>query len=348
MYSTRSRPNPLLGLLAMLAVFGLVAAACSDDDDSAGPEVGTDVEDVTDVGDDGVVDDGIVEDLPFAEDELVGEEVTVSGDIFSIEDAFTFQIEGPDGPLLVFSADALPEGTDEGTLVQVTGTVREVLVDTFENDFGFAYDPLYETFVERAAIAADEVVVLEGDDGAQAGPPLAANAELSELNDSDVEGDAAIVVEDLSMTVTLSAQNTSGSLPHAMHIHFEPGTPSTCPDDEFDEDDDGFLTTAEGVPAYGPVQVALTTDGDFSADSALELGRFPSSDADGRLTFDRTFDIDQATFDAMAETMQVAVVIHGADLDDSAEYDGDAESSLDPDLPLEATLPVACGIAELA
>jgi len=127
------------------------------------------------------------------------------------------------------------------------------------------------------------------------------------------------------------------------HIHFASGTDSTCPGVDADEDADGLISTVEGVPFYGGVQMSLTTDGDFTGDSGLAIDRFPTADDEGNLDYERTFELDAA----MAESItgqQFAVVQHGIDIDESGAYDGDAMSSLDPTLPLEATIPAVCGV----
>ena len=328
-----SRLARVLGTLSSLV---MIAAACGDDDDSAGPEVGVDVDDLADGPDLGD---------PLAP--LEGSEVQVSGEVSEVYESDAFEIAGPDGSALVIPSSAVPEGLEEGALVQADGTVRLVVVDAFEDDFGVVYNDLYTDFVERYALAADNLVVLEGDDGDGTGGTPAGNAPLESLNESEVSGDTALVLRDGQLEVTLSAGGLSPDLAHAMHVHFAAGEASECPPPgEFDVDGDGLLTTADGVPSYGSVQIALTTDGDFGADSALALDRFPVADGDGNLEFQRTFDLD----DEMAEMlggMQVAVVVHGTDLDLSGDYDGDAESSLDPSVPLEATLPVACGTTTL-
>jgi hypothetical protein len=48
-----------------------------------------------------------------------------------------------------------------------------------------------------------------------------------------------------------------------------------------DTDGDGFISTIEGLPAYGEIQISLTTEGDVSTASGLALERFPVADASG-------------------------------------------------------------------
>lgn len=165
-------------------------------------------------------------------------------------------------------------------------------------------------------------------------------ADLQSLNDSGVTGTATVELSGNSVTVTIETSGYTGENPHAQHFHI--GGNNECPGEDAAGDDD-LITTAEGAPAYGEVRVSLTTDGDVSADSALAVERFPTPDADGTITYERTFDLpDGVTADDIS---QAVVVQHGlASLGgDEAAYDGDQESSLDPSLPLEATIPAACG-----
>ena len=141
-----SRLARVLGTLSSLV---MIAAACGDDDDSAGPEVGVDVDDLADGPDLGD---------PLAP--LEGSEVQVSGEVSEVYESDAFEIAGPDGSALVIPSSAVPEGLEEGALVQADGTVRLVVVDAFEDDFGVVYNDLYTDFVERYALAADNLVTL--------------------------------------------------------------------------------------------------------------------------------------------------------------------------------------------
>ncbi|HSL56832.1 MAG TPA: DUF4214 domain-containing protein [Acidimicrobiales bacterium] len=154
-------------------------------------------------------------------------------------------------------------------------------------------------------------------------------------------GTAEVTVSGGQATVIIEAADLSPAVaPHAQHIHGVIGAPNQCPDpDTADSDGDGIVTTAEGVPFYGGIQVALTTSGDMSPDSGLATDRFPVTEG-GAYTYERTFPIAQQIADSLGNHV---IVIHGADLNASGEYDGDARSSINPDLPLEATVPTACG-----
>lgn len=115
--------------------------------------------------------------------------------------------------------------------------------------------------------------------------------------------------------------------------------------DADDADADTFISTTEGEPAYGPINVSLTTEGDVSPDSALAVDRFPTGDT---VTYDRTFDVP-AGFD-MANLEDAVIVQHGIDVNGNGTYDMKAlgASELDPALPAEAAHPATCGALNLA
>lgn len=178
-------------------------------------------------------------------------------------------------------------------------------------------------------------------------------AEVAENAPGDVEGTVRLKgLPNGKVIVTIDASGLAPNLPHAQHIHVPGGEDGgefvrgACPTIADDGNGDGLVDTLEGVPAYGGVKQSLTTSGDTGPGSALAVDRFPVADADGNLTYERTF---TPTDDRVHEQLgDVEVVVHGIDLDGSGAYDGDAESSLtagNPDLfvPLEATIPVLCG-----
>ena len=182
--------------------------------------------------------------------------------------------------------------------------------------------------------AADEVGETEQGMGAM-------EVQLDTLNDSGITGSATVEVnDDGTVTVSLDSNGFTGTNPHAQHLHI--GGEGQCPDMGA-AGDDGILDTAEGIPAYGEVKVALTTEGDVSAESALAVERFPAADDGGAVTYERTFELPSGV---TADDVSNAVVVqHGfAGMGgDPAAYDGDMKSALDETLPLEATIPVACG-----
>lgn len=164
------------------------------------------------------------------------------------------------------------------------------------------------------------------------------SATLSALNDSGAGGTATVELNDdaSQATITLDSTGLADGLPHAQHIHGELGTANTCPTPDADENGDGVVDVAEGLPSYGGIQVSLTTEGDTSADSGLAVDRYPV----GNESYSRTVDISE---EVSGELENLHIVVHGVDENGNGEYDGDAESSLDPNLPREATLPASCG-----
>ncbi len=151
---------------------------------------------------------------------------------------------------------------------------------------------------------------------------------------------ALVSIDGDQMTVRIEANGLSPSLVHAQHIHGEVGVQASCPGIDADADGDGIVSTVEGAGQYGTVKVSLTTEGDTSPDSALAIDRYPVAEADGTYVYERTFTVDP---EVAANVSLWTVVVHGVDLDESGEYDGDARSSLTDELPLEATMPATCG-----
>lgn len=154
--ATSARP------LAAAVAGVLLLSACGDDD---GGRDGVAIEDVTeregfDYGPLGeVVEDG---------DQLVGQTVTVSGEVSAQINDRVFHIaaeEGTDG-LLIVSEQPVVDQLDSNDVVEVTGTVREVDPSTFEEEFSVPYVEDYEAFDTRHGILATSVEVIaqaEGD-----------------------------------------------------------------------------------------------------------------------------------------------------------------------------------------
>ncbi len=166
-------------------------------------------------------------------------------------------------------------------------------------------------------------------------------AQLKPLNRSGVSGDLYAMVKGDQATVRLVTQGASENLPHAQHFHI--GGNSECPNTSADTDGDGFISSVEGLPSYGPVEVSLTETGDVSASSGLALDRFPVASSDGIVTYERTFTLPAGI--TAADVANGVVVQHGiSDLfGDKNAYDGEKRSTLDMSLPFEGTAPSACG-----
>jgi hypothetical protein len=191
---------------------------------------------------------------------------------------------------------------------------------------------------------------------------VALSARLTELNGSGASGRARVLVRDGEIQrVQVRARGLTPGMPHAQHIHYGQQALNECPTLAQDVDHDGRLTTVEGVPAYGPVAISLTTTGDTSPTSVLAVPRYPVADARGRVDYRRS-DIavgDVAGAGARGTTASAAevrqaiadgegvVVIHGLDYDGNGTYnvsDPEGVSELDPSLPAEATDPAVCGL----
>ncbi len=163
---------------------------------------------------------------------------------------------------------------------------------------------------------------------------------LNTLNGSGAGGTATVTVNGNQATVDIQSAGLAAGAPHAQHIHI--GGQGVCPTAAADTDGTGTISTAEGQPAYGPVQVSLTTTGDVSAESALAVDRFPVANADGTLSYSRTFTLPAGV--TAADLEGGSIVQHGIDFNGNGEYDMSAGvSSLDPSLPFEATVPAVCG-----
>lgn len=169
------------------------------------------------------------------------------------------------------------------------------------------------------------------------------NVRLDPLNGSGASGSAQLVLDESAntLTVNITAQGLVPNLPHAQHVHI--GGQNVCPAPSADTDGDGIISTPEGQPSYGNIAISLTTTGDFSPESALAIDRFPVASAEGTISYERTFDLSQAMAELQLD--DIVIVQHGIDtITPDGEYGPMPPSSpLDPNLPLEATAPAACG-----
>ena len=168
-------------------------------------------------------------------------------------------------------------------------------------------------------------------------------AHLKALNRSGAEGHAILEKEGNKKVETeIHTNGLAPKLPHAQHIHGFKKAVSECPTLAL-SGRDNLITTVEGVPAYGPIQVSLTTTGDTSPNSGLAVDRFPVANAKGTVEYERTLMVSANVAKNLGKK---AIVQHGVDLNDNGRYDFQAagKSELDPSLPQEATLPATCGV----
>lgn len=135
------------------------------------------------------------------------------------------------------------------------------------------------------------------------------------MNDSNSVALAYFEVQDNILKATILAAGVTPNQMHPQHLHgFDDGTNSVCPPASADEDGDGFISLAEGAPYYGGVKLSLDN----------EDGTFPTANAAGLYTYQRTFDLGGMSLPAW---QNMSVVVHGRNVNGT----------------YNATLPVACG-----
>ncbi|HEX8631111.1 MAG TPA: CHRD domain-containing protein [Catenuloplanes sp.] len=170
------------------------------------------------------------------------------------------------------------------------------------------------------------------------------HAKLRELNKSGASGKAQVRVKGDKLDVRYSARGLVRNAPHAVHIHYGEQARHECPTLADDTNRDGRLTTLEGVPAYGPIVVSLTTRGDTSPASGLAVDRFPTAPK-GKISYHRHNIKTSADTAKDIRDGEAVLVIHGVDHNHNGRYDFKAgKSELDPKLPAEATNTAACGV----
>ena len=170
-------------------------------------------------------------------------------------------------------------------------------------------------------------------------------AHLDPLNNSGAGGHASVKSHHRRLNVRVHAHGLVKDMPHAQHIHWGATARNECPTAAKDDANHDFrLTTAEGVPAYGPIAVSLTTRGGTAAASGLAVTRYPTA-PEGKVDYQRKTRTSKAVARAIRRGDAV-VVIHGVDYNGNGKYDFKAagKSELDPSLPAEATDPAVCGV----
>ena len=176
--------------------------------------------------------------------------------------------------------------------------------------------------------------------------PAILKADLDPLNNSGAHGHAHARIAHGKIKVTYRAHDLLAGVPHAAHIHFGAQARHECPSTMDDANRDFRINTAEGIPAYGPINVSLTTRGDFSPESALALARFPVADAEGTIIYERRR-LEATTRKALRAIRHSkgVLVVHGVDYNNNGMYDmaGAGESELAEGVPAEATDPALCG-----
>ncbi|MDN3292591.1 hypothetical protein QWM81_00720 [Streptomyces ficellus] len=169
------------------------------------------------------------------------------------------------------------------------------------------------------------------------------HVDLRQQNNSGAGGSAQLSLDGRKLTVKIYATGLVPGQPHAQHIHGSTtGKDFRCPDMTADKNKDGIVTTTEGLPAYGDINISLTTKGDTTKASALAVDRMPVAGKDGKLSYSRTITVSQAVADHIKN---LHIVQHGIDPNGNGTYDfSKGKSELDPKLPQEATAPASCGM----
>lgn len=151
-------------------------------------------------------------------------------------------------------------------------------------------------------------------------------AELDELNDSDVEGHVLMALDEDTgrLTVVIDAEGLEPNQVHLQHIHgFLDGTDASIPDEDGqDTDGDGWLEVGEGAVTYGPVLLNLRLDhedgsgGDNGHSHEGGFEGFPLA-PDGTIRFVETFQLPVEDLPNPPDLELRHVVIHGMSADDS-------------------------------
>lgn len=176
---------------------------------------------------------------------------------------------------------------------------------------------------------------------------LRANLQPVPTNMVRGSGSANVTVTGNTLKVTINAtgldKTTAMGLPaHAQHIHI--GGANTCPTASMATQHNGHtaISVKDGTPAYGGIQVSLTTTGDTSPNSALTLKRFPQT-PNGTESYSRSIQVsDQVAQDIKAG--KGVIVIHGIDYLHNNIYTDLGKSEIDPSKPQEGTAPALCGV----
>jgi hypothetical protein len=167
---------------------------------------------------------------------------------------------------------------------------------------------------------------------------------LTALNNSGVRGKTAVTVHHRRVHVDVDARHVLKDMPHAQHVHFGQQARNECPSAFDDRNNDFRLNTVDGLPAYGPIRISLTTEGNTGPKSGLAVTRFPTA-PNGAIHYDRHTRTSKRVARAIRQG-EAVYVLHGVDYNGNGKYDFKAagRSELDPNLPAEATDPAACTV----
>jgi len=191
---------------------------------------------------------------------------------------------------------------------------------------------------------------------ASASADTTVKAKLVEINSSGVSGTATLTALDNGgLKVVIQAEGHVPGTFHAQHVHGTGhGGQFACPTlKDNDKDGDGVLTNEEGMGEYGAIFFPLTTKGSATPQDALAADRMPVADAQGRISYERTFPADMVPEGLLEHLSELHVVQHGIDYNDNGKYDLEAlgpstfaENAGKTGVPEEVTNPAACGVVQ--
>ncbi|HEV3128397.1 MAG TPA: serine/threonine-protein kinase [Solirubrobacteraceae bacterium] len=184
------------------------------------------------------------------------------------------------------------------------------------------------------------IALSSGGSSTPAGQPFRADALPVPTNRVTGNGSASVVLNGTTADVTLDTNGLLNGSPHAIHIHA--GGQGICPQASAARLHGGHLSisTGDGLKAYGPPQVSLTTSGDTSPDSRIDFSRYPTV---GTIRYRRTLTVPQGVAGAI-NAGNAVIVVHGIDYNGNGIYDDVlGTSDLSKHLPGEATAPALCG-----
>jgi hypothetical protein len=157
------------------------------------------------------------------------------------------------------------------------------------------------------AVLAPTAAQARDDDDHGEGHRFVEVVRLDELNRSDVDAKAVLVLRGTTLDVTIVAHGLEPGQVHMQHIHGLAGdTNATCPPRRSADDiandpkeaahPDQVISFAEGLPFYGPVLLALEP--------------YPTASAHGNVSYHRSFTVSGDLTDLRDEV----VVLHGMSL----------------------------------
>jgi hypothetical protein len=175
---------------------------------------------------------------------------------------------------------------------------------------------------------------------APAAPTFNSSADPVPTNKVTGKGDGSIVLQGNKATVSVNTDGLLNGAPHAMHIHA--GGKGICPPASAAHVHNGHLaiSTINGIPFYGPPEVALTTSGDTSRKSIVDFARFPTA---GNIDYKRTIALPAGVVGAIHANNAI-LIVHGIDYNSNGIYDNVLDrSDLNRSLTGESTAPALCG-----